>query len=671
MLFKRIKDWATSISAFRSGDVIPVDGPNGTAKMTKDSLLQETAQSTLAGIKNLPDKNEGYLALNDANGTGKFEFSKIFKYDVVENGPSVFSNSGFVNNDGGTNPDADYRYTDYIDIGDALSIDACGVFNNKYGGGIAFYNSAKRHISSIYNTGGNTKVVDKADFPDGAAFIRITTSTALLSSSFVNLKKLPKDITDVTDSLAIFIEELEAKSEVAVKYDVVENGPSVFSNSGFVNNDGGLNPDASYRHTDYIDIGDALSIDACGVFNNKYGGGIAFYNSSKRHISSIYNTGGNTKVVDKADFPDGAAFIRVTTSTALLSSSFVNLKKLPSDIVEYVDSSSPRGEVFKNSLNARSNSMVDGDVLTVNNIPSVQNNNVLHFFACITAFDAVEIYIGSYNGMWESGKIKITASSVYLYKWNDSTYELIAQHGLTFSEFIQADIITVTPNRKSTLIIKSSGSQHFECELNPWRGYGSNFTVTSVGSVLSKVFMAYSGKCFSYIDTAIFSDSYSEGISQNLEGCSNFAIDGYAGRGSVAAVGSFEKMLVLGKPKFVAWVMGMNDGDSSESINEGYKNAFDGMRTLCQSNGILFVPFTIPNVPGRIHYFKNLYIKNSGLFYVDMASALGADEIGSSWFSGMLSQDNVHPTAQGYNFIAGLIKANFAGISSDHSVEGE
>lgn len=35
----RIKDWATSITAFRTGDVIPVDGPSGTAKMSKDSLI--------------------------------------------------------------------------------------------------------------------------------------------------------------------------------------------------------------------------------------------------------------------------------------------------------------------------------------------------------------------------------------------------------------------------------------------------------------------------------------------------------------------------------------------------------------------------------------------------------------------------------------------------------
>ena len=49
MLFKRINDWATSITAFRTGDVIPVDGPSGTAKMSKDDLLRVAAENTLAG----------------------------------------------------------------------------------------------------------------------------------------------------------------------------------------------------------------------------------------------------------------------------------------------------------------------------------------------------------------------------------------------------------------------------------------------------------------------------------------------------------------------------------------------------------------------------------------------------------------------------------------------
>lgn len=48
MAFKRIKDWLVSITSFRTGDVIPVDGPSGTAKMSKDDLLKETAKKALS-----------------------------------------------------------------------------------------------------------------------------------------------------------------------------------------------------------------------------------------------------------------------------------------------------------------------------------------------------------------------------------------------------------------------------------------------------------------------------------------------------------------------------------------------------------------------------------------------------------------------------------------------
>ena len=39
------KDRSTTITTFRSGDVIPVDGPSGAAKMSKDDLLRETAEN--------------------------------------------------------------------------------------------------------------------------------------------------------------------------------------------------------------------------------------------------------------------------------------------------------------------------------------------------------------------------------------------------------------------------------------------------------------------------------------------------------------------------------------------------------------------------------------------------------------------------------------------------
>ena len=62
MLFKRIKDWATRITDFRTGDVIPVDGPDGTAKMTKDDLLKAAAENAIAGnVAQAFDETQDYV----------------------------------------------------------------------------------------------------------------------------------------------------------------------------------------------------------------------------------------------------------------------------------------------------------------------------------------------------------------------------------------------------------------------------------------------------------------------------------------------------------------------------------------------------------------------------------------------------------------------------------
>ena len=97
ILFKRIKDWATSITAFRTGDVIPVDGPNGTAKMTKDNLLKETAQNALGGnvaLEFVPNETNViaerpyvyggklYLAVEDY--TGAWDAGKFVEVSIAE-----------------------------------------------------------------------------------------------------------------------------------------------------------------------------------------------------------------------------------------------------------------------------------------------------------------------------------------------------------------------------------------------------------------------------------------------------------------------------------------------------------------------------------------------------------------------------------------------------------
>lgn len=80
-----VKDWATSITAFRDGDVIPVDGPDGTAKMSKDDLLKEMADNALGSIHLLSDtatkddlNSNNYLALDGSAGAKKLPANIIF-----------------------------------------------------------------------------------------------------------------------------------------------------------------------------------------------------------------------------------------------------------------------------------------------------------------------------------------------------------------------------------------------------------------------------------------------------------------------------------------------------------------------------------------------------------------------------------------------------------------
>lgn len=69
MAKKRIKDLSTTITAFRTGDVIPADGPDGTAKMSKDDLLKETAENALGSTRKLSISSQTFLDVVVSNGT--------------------------------------------------------------------------------------------------------------------------------------------------------------------------------------------------------------------------------------------------------------------------------------------------------------------------------------------------------------------------------------------------------------------------------------------------------------------------------------------------------------------------------------------------------------------------------------------------------------------------
>lgn len=87
-LFKRIKDWATIITDFRTGDVIPVDGPDGTAKMSKDDLLQITTEprikKTPINFNNQSIWHSGGIGSGDGtpNVNSKRLYSDLIAFDT-------------------------------------------------------------------------------------------------------------------------------------------------------------------------------------------------------------------------------------------------------------------------------------------------------------------------------------------------------------------------------------------------------------------------------------------------------------------------------------------------------------------------------------------------------------------------------------------------------------
>ena len=87
----RIKDLETSITSFRTGDNIVVDGPDGTAKMSKDDLLKETADNALDSIHSLNDTATeddlvagNYFVLDGSAGTKKLKAEDVAKRSVQD-----------------------------------------------------------------------------------------------------------------------------------------------------------------------------------------------------------------------------------------------------------------------------------------------------------------------------------------------------------------------------------------------------------------------------------------------------------------------------------------------------------------------------------------------------------------------------------------------------------
>lgn len=295
---------------------------------------------------------------------------------------------------------------------------------------------------------------------------------------------------------------------------------------------------------------------------------------------------------------------------------------------------------------------------------NISTGKVLSFSGEITSFDSILLGHGKTES--ESSYVAIDDTNVYEYIGGNLLHTYA--HGVVIQNNIQVKLeVQTEPNYNCYLTLVSDGDMFIQTMPSWWADAGKIF-VESSGSVL--VNCSFGWTCTSYNKPVfIFGDSYLGYATTNRwayyllsDGYKQY-LDGYAGRNSNNAIKSFEYAITHGTPKFVFWCLGMNDADNG-SINSSWLTNVQKVIAECEKNGITPILATIPNVSktNRDNTYKNAWVRSSGYRYVDFASAVGGNETGSSWYSGMLSDDELHPTAKGAKALYYQVLADFPEI---------
>ena len=445
---------------------------------------------------------------------------------------------------------------------------------------------------------------------------------------------------------------------------------------GYIDDEDVLHPSASYQTTEYIPViaGKYLVCsqnDANEVMTSKNMRFYNFYDELKNLISS-------GALQSSVLVPTGAYFARVSIA-AVNENDKVQLE-LTDDgnisvyhpfrnlIAIYNKNKMPYGyENIENcatgrpSKKVRADTFENGDSLTIDS-GCIHRGNVIIFFGKLTStFNYIEIGTQGY-GYTECIR-------VYADHWQDvyrGTPGANVSHGLTLKDYLFVSIYIDETKLMHLTILTNGGEYHRD--VTQWDGSSYQIFAYSYQSTLTDCSLSYANKYFN-CPIYYFGDSYTSYSDKrfpywlNKWGYKNYLLDGYPGESSFNGLGDLYKILKFGIPKFIVWAHGMNDGDTNNTINAVWKNKLDYVIGICQTYGIELILCTIPNTPEVTNYYKNQYIKSSGYRYIDFADAVGANEINSTWYDGMLSNDNVHPTAEGAMALAKQIIVDFPEIT--------
>lgn len=561
---------------------------------------------------------------------------------------------------------------------------------NQYVSCIALYDENKQFVKSYSNidTVVSEHIIKSEDIPDNVVYFRCTIEPGKGASLDPNINSYKQydnyviygeyteyeKIKEVSNDVILLknTNELSDENKVIKYVNLFNINDSDYKEDYFISQNGNevTNQYSSvYAVTGYIkipNIYDCISINY--EVGNVYA---ALYDKDKNFIKSQELRNGNRQI----DFEFGAYYVRFTIRISKKSSTMIivglsDLNIQYSDYGKVYELDKPTDDYIKGVIkditniktpkydNVYKDSLSDGGELELTEIPDSKNYYGIGCVFNTQQMGTIKIYKSQND--YCRGEINIDATNIT--EFGNGGEETIIPHGLTITDGLVVSIVKGTTNTSITLT--NTAGEKVTKQLSKWIGCkGGIIKFISISGTYTNITLSHSGTWIDK-DTWIFGNSYTDFWPSKCyaNGGTNFYLDGYSGRSAQGGYDSLLLALKYGKPKRIVWMLGMNNPDTEIAVNESWNNIFNELKELCAIMNIQLIPCTIPNVPERIHTFKNQIIRNSGLPYIDISSVLGANEKGSNWFSGLLSSDNVHPTGLGSEIIANTIIAGVPDI---------
>lgn len=315
-------------------------------------------------------------------------------------------------------------------------------------------------------------------------------------------------------------------------------------------------------------------------------------------------------------------------------------------------------------------SMGANDVLEISEM-HISKNVLYEFSARLTEFGNIVIGHGPEATAYSSRVVLNDTNAIVYYDSEDTTQES-EPHGLTFSDFIFVKIKTTDHFSADITIITEGGSFTFTAD--NWKGnssgkyyvnvLGGSFTNAKFTLMLMDAFcpIYMFGDSYLNLPTASTTNRWLYYLKQD-GGLNNVLINAYGGETSIPAITALTTLGYTKRPKFAVWAMGMNDtADSSDTeAASSWRERVKMFIAWCNENYITPILMTIPSTPTKNNNGKCKFVRDSGYRYIDVAKAVGAD-ISTNWYSGLLSNDEKHPSPLGALVIYNRVLLDFPEI---------